>query len=204
MHAKQFVKEFAAYAELEQDLATLQVIDRALAEAGFRAKTKGKRMPDVTIKEGMLFLLAVLANVQPTRAADAVVELGHFRILQSREGRSALTMLARQLRRPVAEVLPMRLLDVLVALSGKLTASPDYGPWVELSVVRGGSAFLTLGKNMDDAGPDGGFGQVQFCGTLGTRIPKMLSESRTASPGLVRWVALNTQHISNDASEAAD
>lgn len=192
MHAKQFVKEFAAYAQLDHDLATLSVIDRALAEAGFRAKTKGKRMPDVTIKEGMLFLLAVLANVHPTKAADAVVHLGHFRIRRSeRHTPKPLNAMARQLRRPAEEIEGMPLLDVLIGFSGKLTASPDKGPWVEITVHRHGSAFLSFGRSADDDG----FGQLQFSGDWETRMPRMLTESRTASPGLVRWVAMNTAHV---------
>lgn len=48
-------------------------IDRALAEAGMRAKGKGRNHPDVTRKEGLIFLVASLVVAKSTKAADETV-----------------------------------------------------------------------------------------------------------------------------------
>lgn len=190
MHALQFIKAFADYTG--QDYASLRVIDRALMVADLRGKSKGRRLPDVTLDEGMMFLLAVLANAQPTRAAEAARDIAKFQILQSRVGRSSIAMLARIFRRPVAQVLTMDLFDVMIALCRGLPKVPETGRWVELTVQRGGAAFLSIGRDMDDFGPDKGFGQIEFVGSLATRMTKVLTETRTAMPPLLRWIAENT------------
>ncbi len=186
MHALQFVQEFAAFTG--QDYASLRVVDRALADAGLRAKAKGKSMPDVTLDEGIMFLLAVLANAQPTRAAEAAREIAAFRIWDSRMGRKWLGLLARMTRRPVADMSSITLFEAVTAICRGFPKNEF--DWAEISLHRGGSAFLTFGRTLDPGAQ--GDAQIQFSGSAETRQPKFLTDTRTALPGLLRWISEHT------------
>jgi hypothetical protein len=176
MHALQFVQEFAAITG--QDYASLRVIDRALADAGLRAKARGKRLPDVTREEALTFLLAVLANDQPTRAAESVRAVAAFRPMQGPEYTKDATVLARTIGYPLKLVWKLHLLGALTELCVRLCERKDM--FAEVSVDRGGAAFVQFG-----AGP----AILQFVGTLDSRRPKILTETRTASARLMHWIA---------------
>ena len=60
MHAKALVPILAEIFGVQMDTAF--VIDRALAENGFRAKAKGRALPDMTRKEAVAFLIACMCN----------------------------------------------------------------------------------------------------------------------------------------------
>lgn len=185
MHALQFVQEFATFTG--QDYATLRVIDRALADAGLRAKAKGKRMPDVTLDEGVMFLLAVLANTHPTRAAEAAQDIATFRIMSGRRAKGA-SILARIVGRPVAEMESMHLVEAVTAICRRL---PGTDRWAELSVDRDGTAFIQVWPSAD-FGADGP-AILWFVGLGPSRTPKMLTETRTAAPALLSWIGENTK-----------
>ncbi|WP_147147474.1 hypothetical protein [Reyranella soli] len=193
MHALQFVQEFATFTG--QDYASLRVIDRALAERGLRAKAKGKRLPDVTLGEGVMFLLAVLANTQPTRAAEAALELAQSYCFSAprHRNRKSLAMLTRMTGLPVTEWSgpkmrpPPRISASLINVVATLCRPRPGGRWAELSVQRDGPAFLAFGQADSD-----NHGELRFDNPNKVREPKSLIETRTAMPDLLRWIGENT------------
>lgn len=186
MHALQFVEAYAALTD--QDYATLRVIDRALADAGLRAKAKGKRLPEVTLREGVLFLLAALAFTHPTRAAEAAVELAGSKGGVFMRGRKSIGMFARMMRRPVSEIANLSLFDVVIELCPRLRSGAE---WAEVSVERDGYAFISFGPLVESK-PTNDFGQVRF-DTPGNRRPKKIfTETKSASPELLKWIGENT------------
>lgn len=48
------------------------MIDRSLAEAGLRAKGRGKALPEMTRREALIFLIACMATQKASRAGDEV------------------------------------------------------------------------------------------------------------------------------------
>lgn len=188
MHALQFVQEFAAFTG--QDYASLRVIDRALADAGLRAKAKGKSLPDVTLEEGAMFLIAVLANSQPTQAAQAALEIAAARCFAGQAGpqhrdRKSVVMLARIIGCPAADTSKIKLVDVLVSL-----IRPGAKTWAELTVHRDGPATLSFGRDGVEHADE--FSQLRFDNLAAHWEPKPLTETRTAGPDLFRWIRDHT------------
>jgi hypothetical protein len=184
MRATQFVAEFAALTRQEE--ATLRVIDRAIAEAGLRHRASGKRLPDLELEEGVLFLLAVLANTKPTRAAQAAQQLAEFRCVVGQD-RKAASLLARTIGVPFASLSKLKLSDVVAKLCIILADGlfPKDGT-ITLTIDRGGPAFLNmhLGQHIF----------LQFTGTtfVDDSSPDLLRETREARERLLRWIGQNT------------
>lgn len=51
---------------------TAFMIDRSLFEAGFRAKGKGRALPQMSREEALIFLVACIVTLRPTKAAQEV------------------------------------------------------------------------------------------------------------------------------------
>jgi len=185
MHAAQFVSDFAALTRQEQ--STLRVIDRALAEAGLRQRASGKRLPDLKLEEGVLFLLAVLVNAKPTRAAQAAEQLAEFRCVVGQDRKSA-SLLAQTIGVPFAALSKLKLSQVVAKLCIRLADHliPDD---VRVLVVmqRGGPAFLQMHLGQHHI-------FLQFFGTtfIDDSSPDLLRETREATEGLLRWIGQNT------------
>jgi hypothetical protein len=60
-------------------METAWVLDRSLADAGFRQKVKGRNPPHMTLREGVHFLLACMTYRTATKAADDVAHWASFR-----------------------------------------------------------------------------------------------------------------------------
>mgnify|MGYP001366031980 CR=1 FL=1 len=71
MRAKELVPILAE--EWGVPLETADVIDRALADAGHRAKGRGRDVPDMSAREAVTFLLACMVAEKPTRADEAIL-----------------------------------------------------------------------------------------------------------------------------------
>lgn len=68
MHAAKFVPALAEL--LGVNVANLRVIDRKLAENGFRKKARGKHVPQVSRREALLLLLATMTSSAATRSHE--------------------------------------------------------------------------------------------------------------------------------------
>lgn len=55
---------------LATDRKTLAVIDRAMAEAGLRRKGSGRAIPAPTLREGLMFMLAIVGRRSVVSATD--------------------------------------------------------------------------------------------------------------------------------------
>jgi hypothetical protein len=195
MHALQFVNEFADFTG--QDYASLRVIDRALAEAGLRRKASGKRLPDITRFEAVMFLLAVLAHDQPTLASRAAAEVGKHRLMIGENTRKEMSLLAKTVDLPASELPNLILANAVMRVCASLLRRPD--AFAELAVDRNGPAILQLWDSQK-FGADGP-AVFRFVGTIETRVPKILTETRTASTELLQWIAEETFRTA-DGSEA--
>lgn len=201
MNALQFVKGFADRFDL--DHASLRVIDRALADAGLRKKAKGRHRPDISLKEGIGFVFAVLANQNPTQAAKSAVELANFHLLYSGPKHSrhkAVVKLGRLINRPAAELMFAPLFDVVFDLCRRFPDHPRLG--LELSVHRNaGGASLMFSRDADDYLPENGllFKGQDFTLDIETRRPvhvksaepRDMVDTRTAMPKVWWWVSEN-------------
>ena len=71
VHALELVPILAEKFDLPFDVA--RRIDRALAEAGLRAKGKGRSLPDVSRREALTFLIACMVTSKLTKSAEETV-----------------------------------------------------------------------------------------------------------------------------------
>jgi hypothetical protein len=191
MHAAQFVAEFAALTR--QDVSTLRVIDRSLAEAGLRERARGKRLPNLKLEEGILFLFAVLANVQPTRAAEAALEIAAFKAGLVHQDRKRVSLFARLIGVPIATVAKLKLSDVMAMLCSSLVNKrlPKNITGRVVMICGGGPVLLSLLVGNDHI-------LLQFAGPMNTGVPikpieeELFVELREATLHLLLWIGENT------------
>ena len=134
MRGNEFITRIAPM--LGIDVAELVTIDRYLATAGMRAKAQGRAVPDITLKEGLRFPLALMASRTPAQAITDLHDVERFKMMARgisvENGKPQALKQLIGLRLSELEELP--LIDVLARMAVHLAKGGDAGVWLKVDL----------------------------------------------------------------------
>lgn len=182
MHAIQFVNELAA--KIGRDAKSIRVVDRALAEAGLRQTSAGRKFPDVTIEEAVYLLLALLSGFPATRAAEGASKLSKFRLGSGHQQKPET--LAKALKISTSRLGKLTLLEVVSLLCIYL-ARGSIDPNTHAFRLEVSDGELACVEVVDLSGRASS-AEVYFRDYDPISIGEGFSESRSANSVLFQWI----------------
>lgn len=182
MRASEFLEEFANLTG--RDAAKLRVIDRALAEAGLRAKAVGSRLPNISTGEAIYLLFAVLGGFPITHSANNAKDLARFELLVNQKKKD-VSALAKALDIKTDYLEHLSLADVVKRICRRL-ALGQISPSTKIKLEVEGGAIATISIN---AGLESG--KITFVGATDV-VPRDFLELRVVNQNILRWIGTST------------
>lgn len=160
MRAPDFVSGLAEVTGIEE--TKVRSVDRALADAGFRQKGKGRAIPDITLSEAVLILISLCGSERLTEAHEIAREadkfsLGSHLYHKGEEIPDSFLMCAFGLRKK--ELSGMGLIEAVARVCVHLAKNPDPKRLLQIEIQVGGYASLQC--EMDDIAVELNFTKVQ-------------------------------------------
>ncbi len=154
MRAKEMIPEFAEVTGIPAE--SVKVADRALADAGMRAKGRGPKPPEVTRQDVLRLLLGVVGSPALSRAHEYAAEASTAKIAYSHISRGGYDDLKYLIGLDEDKLKGMNLLDALTTICANLS-KPEFEYMgyalgvgeVKLEIPVGGPVDLYVSNGLD-------------------------------------------------------
>lgn len=167
--------------------ASLKVADRALADAGMRAKGRGPTPPDLNRQDMIRLLLAVMGAPILSRANEYIADVNRFRLLVhgiTRKG-GDVANLTKCIGLSADELAEKPLVDVLAIITEHLKGMGGESAQVRLHVAANSYVIIEV--------VSGDFtGEIQFTGALDFH-PGFVRRYAEADNNMLCWIAENSE-----------
>ncbi|MBZ0127971.1 MAG: hypothetical protein K8F59_02540 [Rhodobacteraceae bacterium] len=193
MKAKEMILAFAEATGMAPE--EVKVADRALADAGLRAKGRGPTPPEVTMQDVIRLLLGAYGSRYLSRANEYAADAARFAFLGSEiepwPGDDIDEVMRDLLGFDSKQVKYLTLLDAFVEICRNLSRAKfaDLGGvptsvWVNID--RGGMIEIAFNAN-------GGGGKLYFSGAVEGIGQPGVEVRAHVSPIVLRWIGMNFQ-----------